>query len=175
VGSVRRKPGVRTHLLGGLIVILPKLGMLKMLAIKDPTVETERAYIASVNLSTATLAVYLRQLMGTKMNTGLTDRDLDTGQPGGSWRVSAHGQDVCPAACQAHESSHAARSGRTEAGHHRLLRRSCGSYFNQERAERVGGRSGETAGAHWHENNFGITSYAVSDPGLEQELPYALP
>jgi hypothetical protein len=39
----------------------------------------------------------------------------------------------------------------------------------------VGGRSGETAGAHWHENNFGITSYAVSDPGLEQELPYALP
>ena len=77
----RRKPGVRTHLLGGLIVILPKLGMLKMLAIKDPTVETERAYIASVNLSTATLAVYLRQLMGTKMNTGLTDRDLDTGQP----------------------------------------------------------------------------------------------
>jgi hypothetical protein len=62
-------------------VILPKLGMLKMLAIKDPTVETERAYIASVNLSTATLAVYLRQLMGTEINTGLTDRDLDTGQP----------------------------------------------------------------------------------------------
>jgi Zinc dependent phospholipase C len=77
----RRKPGVRTHLLSGLIVILPKVGMLKMLAIKDPTVETERAYIASVNLSTATLAVYLRRLMGTEIDTGLTDRDLDTGQP----------------------------------------------------------------------------------------------
>lgn len=77
----RRKPGVGTHLLAGLIVVLPKVGMLKMLAIKDPTVETERAYIASVNLSIATLAVYLRQLNGTKIDTGLTDRDLDTGQP----------------------------------------------------------------------------------------------
>ena len=77
----RRKPGIRIHLLAGLIVILPKVGMLKMLAIKDPTVETERAYIASVNRSTAALAVNLQRLMGTKIDTGLTDRDLDTGQP----------------------------------------------------------------------------------------------
>jgi hypothetical protein len=82
----RRKPGIRIHLLAGLIVILPKIGTLKGLAIKGPTEETERAYIASVNLSTAALAVYLRRLMGTQIDLDLADRDLDTGQqvvPGG--------------------------------------------------------------------------------------------
>jgi hypothetical protein len=77
----RRKPGFRTHLLEGVIVILPKIGTLKMLAIKGPTEETERAYIASVNLSTATLADYLQRLMGAQTDLGLSDRDLDTGQP----------------------------------------------------------------------------------------------
>ena len=82
----RRKPGFRIHLLSGLIVIVPKIGALQMLAIKGPTEETERAYIASVNLSTAALAVYLQRLMGTQIDMGLADRDLDTGQqvvPGG--------------------------------------------------------------------------------------------
>ena len=82
----RRKPGIRIHLLAGVIVILPKIGTLKMLAIKGPTEETERAYIASVNLSTAALAVYLQRLMGAQIDMGLADRDLDTGQqvvPGG--------------------------------------------------------------------------------------------
>jgi hypothetical protein len=77
----RRKPGFRIHLLSGLIVIMPKIGALQMLAIKGPTEETERAYIASVNLSTAALAVHLQQLMGTQIDLGLADRDLDTGQP----------------------------------------------------------------------------------------------
>ncbi len=82
----RRKPGIRIHVLAGVIVILPKVGTLRMLAIKGPTEETERAYIASVNLSTAALAVYLERLMGSKTDMGLADRDLDTGQqvvPGG--------------------------------------------------------------------------------------------
>ncbi len=82
----RRKPGVGIHLLSGLIVIVPKIGALQMLAIKGPTEETERAYIASVNLSIAALAVYLHRLTGTQIDMGLADRDLDTGQqmvPGG--------------------------------------------------------------------------------------------
>ena len=87
----RRKPGVRIHLLAGFIVILPKAGTLKMLSIKGPTEETERKYIASVNLSTAALAIYLARLtgspaMGTQIDLALVDRDLDTGQqvvPGG--------------------------------------------------------------------------------------------
>ncbi len=77
----RRKPGIRIHLLSGLIVIVPKIGTLQGLAIKGPTEETERAYVASVNLSTAALAVYLQRLMGTQIDLGLEDRDLDTGQP----------------------------------------------------------------------------------------------
>src|SRR3954468_7673991 len=76
----RKKPGIRIHLLAGLIAILPKIGMLKMLDIKGPTAETERAYIASVNLATAALAVSLRRLVGTPIDTGLADRDLDTGE-----------------------------------------------------------------------------------------------
>ena len=82
----RRKPGIRIHLLAGVIVILPKIGALRMLAIKGPTVETERAYISSVNLSTAALAVYLQRLAGSQTDMGLVDRDLDTGKqvvPGG--------------------------------------------------------------------------------------------
>ncbi len=77
----RRKPGFRIHFLSGLIVITPKVGTLKMLAIKGPTEATERAYIASVNVSTAELAVYLHRLMGQQIDLGLADRDLDTGQP----------------------------------------------------------------------------------------------
>ena len=77
----RRKPGFSTHMLSGLIVITPKFGTLKMLAIKGPTEETERAYIASVNVSTAALAVYLQRLMGQQTDLGLVDRDLDTGKP----------------------------------------------------------------------------------------------
>ena len=77
----RRKPGIGIHLLSGLIVIVPKIGTLQALAIKGPTEETERAYIASVNLSTAALAVYLQRLIGTQIDLGLEDRDLDTGQP----------------------------------------------------------------------------------------------
>ena len=82
----RRKPGFRTHLLEGVIVVVPKIGTVKMLAIKGPTEETERAYIASVNLSTAALAVYLQRLREAHIDMGLVDRDLDTGQqvvPGG--------------------------------------------------------------------------------------------
>jgi len=82
----RRKPGIRLHLLAGLIAILPKIGTLKMLDIKGPTADTEEAYIASVNLSTAALAISLQRLMGPQIDTGLADRDLDTGVqvvPGG--------------------------------------------------------------------------------------------
>ncbi len=77
----RRKPGMGIYLLCGLITIAPKIGTLRMLSIKGPTEETERAYIASVNLSTAALAVYLQRLMGAQLDIGLPDRDLDTGQP----------------------------------------------------------------------------------------------
>jgi hypothetical protein len=47
----RRKAGIGTYSLAGLLFILPKVGTLKMLAIKGPTSETEEQYIVSVNNS----------------------------------------------------------------------------------------------------------------------------
>jgi hypothetical protein len=58
----RKKPGLGIHLLAGLIVILPKIGPIKMLAIKGPNAETEKRYIESVNLSTGALTQALASL-----------------------------------------------------------------------------------------------------------------
>ena len=69
--SYRKKPGVGTHILAGLIVILPKIGPIKTLAIKHPTEQTEELYIKSVNLSTAALGLQLKQL-GVPDPAGLT-------------------------------------------------------------------------------------------------------
>ena len=82
----RRKPGIRTHLLAFAVLILPKIGPLRMLAIKGPTVETEKWYIESVNESTAMLGRLLGQSGGVAGGGMLADRDLDTGArvtPGG--------------------------------------------------------------------------------------------
>ena len=86
----RRKPGIGTHLLAFLVVIVPKIGPIKMLAIKGPTVETRKWYLESVNDCTAALALVLGQLAapgaGTLHAALLPNRDLDTGAqvvPGG--------------------------------------------------------------------------------------------
>lgn len=51
----RRKPGLGTYSLAGLIFILPKFGPLKLVAIKGPTAATEADYIHSVTQSTTEL------------------------------------------------------------------------------------------------------------------------
>jgi hypothetical protein len=53
--SYRRKPGIGTYTLAGLIFILPKIGPLKMVDVKGPTPATEAEYVRSVVLSTSTL------------------------------------------------------------------------------------------------------------------------
>jgi hypothetical protein len=93
----RRKAGIGTYTLAGLIFILPKFGALKLVAIKDPTQQTEADYLHSVILSEAALR---RRLNGftppanvkgklpspSRNSHPLPNRDLDTGnvvQPGG--------------------------------------------------------------------------------------------
>jgi hypothetical protein len=71
----RKNPGAGTHLLAGLIVIMPKVGPIKMLAIKGPTVQAEARYIESTNLSTTALALALRQL-GVDRTRDVTDREM---------------------------------------------------------------------------------------------------
>jgi len=80
----RKKAGIGTYSLAGLIIILPKIGPLKLLAIKGPNPTTEDEYVRSLNLSIVELR---RQLirMGTN-DRSLPNRDLDTGskvRPGG--------------------------------------------------------------------------------------------
>lgn len=51
----RRKPGIGTYSLAGLLLILPKLGPLKLVAIKGPSPTTEADYLHSVAESSRSL------------------------------------------------------------------------------------------------------------------------
>jgi hypothetical protein len=104
--AYRKKAGVGTHLLAGVLWILPKFGPLVMVAVKGPTAAAEADYMHSVVSSTTVLherlAIFTpvearreRTLSATNsMETlgpldpkqPLPNRDLDTGQvvkPGG--------------------------------------------------------------------------------------------
>jgi Zinc dependent phospholipase C len=75
----RKKAGIGTYALAGLIFIVPKIGPLKLVAIKGPTAATEEEYVRSINLSTDALGSAMTRL-GTAHQT-LVNRDLDTGAP----------------------------------------------------------------------------------------------
>jgi hypothetical protein len=53
--AYRRKAGIGTYTLAGIIFIVPKIGPLKLVAVKDPTESTEADYLHSVVLSLAAL------------------------------------------------------------------------------------------------------------------------
>jgi hypothetical protein len=82
--AYRKKPAFTSHLYAGFIYILPKIGTLKLLAIKGPTQETENLYIKSMN---RTITVMRRVLNNfDQVEYHLPNRDLDTGhvvKPGG--------------------------------------------------------------------------------------------
>ena len=68
----------------GFLFILPKVGTLKMLAIKGPTQQTEDLYIKSVNRSIKSMRFVLTHF--DQIERYLPNRDLDTGlvvKPGG--------------------------------------------------------------------------------------------
>ena len=75
----RKSPGLKTHVLAGVIFILPKVGPLSMLSIRGPQPQTESLYIDSVNHS----VTLLRQLLASyrTIPTKALNRDLDTGAP----------------------------------------------------------------------------------------------
>jgi hypothetical protein len=82
--AYRKTPGFTSHLYAGFIFILPKVGTLKMLAIKGPTEQTEALYIKSVNRSIKSLRFVLAHF--DRIEYYLPNRDLDTGlvmKPGG--------------------------------------------------------------------------------------------
>jgi hypothetical protein len=63
--SYRKRPGIGTNLLTGLIVVIPKIGPAALLATKGPTTGTEERYIESINRSTAALHLVLQHLAAT--------------------------------------------------------------------------------------------------------------
>lgn len=80
----RQPPGFRSHMFADFIFILPKVGSLKLLAIKGPTQQTEDLFIKSLNRSITSLRLALNHF--DTIETYLPNRDLDTGQkvqPGG--------------------------------------------------------------------------------------------
>jgi hypothetical protein len=76
--AYRKSPGFGSHLYAGFIFILPKIGPLKLLAIKGPNQQTEDLYVKSLNRS----IVVLRKVLTDYDHIGiyLNNRDLDTGQ-----------------------------------------------------------------------------------------------
>jgi len=75
--AYRKTPGFGSHLYAGFIFILPKIGVLKLLAIKGPTSQTEDIYIKSVNRSINVLRRILDDY--DHVERYLANRDLDTG------------------------------------------------------------------------------------------------
>ena len=59
--AYRKKPGIGTYSLAGFLYILPKVGALKLVAVKGPTQATEEKYVHSVLDSTDALARMLRR------------------------------------------------------------------------------------------------------------------
>jgi len=75
-----RNPGLGAHIIAVFIVILPRIGKLSYLAIKDPTAETEALYVASVNRSVDLFRLHLEKLQRDGVEQpDLPNRDLDTG------------------------------------------------------------------------------------------------
>ena len=73
-------PTFEAHLLGILIHLVPKIGILKILAIKPPSTETEDLFVKSLDVALDRFETLLRELdkNGTS-GVALANRDLDTG------------------------------------------------------------------------------------------------
>ncbi len=76
--AYRKNPGFRSHLYAGFIFILPKVGTLKLLAIKGPTEHTEDLYIKSLNRSIKAMRLVLANY--DTIDHYIANRDLDTGE-----------------------------------------------------------------------------------------------
>jgi hypothetical protein len=78
----RKRAGIGTYSLAGLILILPKIGPLAMLKIKGPTSAAEQDYVKSVNASVDRMNRVLSAMKDgdtAEVIKDLPNRDLDTG------------------------------------------------------------------------------------------------
>lgn len=90
--SYRRHAGIGTWTLAGLIVILPKIGPLKLVAVKDPTPQTEQDYVHSLALSTAALRrMLVRFTPPEKRKKHVADGKVDGNSPQTKRELSTSG------------------------------------------------------------------------------------
>ena len=76
------KPGIRAHLVAALITIIPKIGVLKILAVKAPSGATEDLFVTSAADAIDRFRQGLRVLESSAaMDWRLPNLDLDTGSP----------------------------------------------------------------------------------------------
>ena len=95
--NYRHHAGIGTYMLAGIIFIVPKIGPIKLVAVKGPNEKTEEEYLHSVLLATDTLRRDLHRFTAPSSSVPvlswhshlerhpLANRDLDTGrvvQPG---------------------------------------------------------------------------------------------
>ncbi|MBV9505903.1 MAG: zinc dependent phospholipase C family protein [Acidobacteriia bacterium] len=77
-----RDPSVQAYLLGFLIRFIPKVGILRILAIKAPSMETENLFVESLNDAVARFGGLLTKLAKEPSgDLALNNLDLDTGAP----------------------------------------------------------------------------------------------
>jgi hypothetical protein len=77
--AYRHPPGFGSHMLAGVIFVIPKFGPIRMLAIRGPQPQTEAFYIDSVNRSIRALRLVLTNY--DRIGHYISNRDLDTGLP----------------------------------------------------------------------------------------------
>jgi uncharacterized protein (DUF433 family) len=75
----RSHAGFGTHLLAGLIVILPKLGALSDLSLRGPSPSAQQDYINSLTQTTAALRTLLANASSGSGQQAIPNKDLDTG------------------------------------------------------------------------------------------------
>ena len=72
----RKRSGIGTYMLAGLIFIMPKIGPLSDLAVRGPTPTAEQDYVNSLM---QTASVLRRMVQNATKADGLLNKDLDTG------------------------------------------------------------------------------------------------
>jgi hypothetical protein len=80
-GTGDSKPGIRSHLLAFVIIMIPKIGTLKILRTRSPSTDTEQLFLESANESVDRFRQLLTTLtLHPGLDLQLDDVDLDTGK-----------------------------------------------------------------------------------------------
>jgi len=92
----RQKPGIGMYSLAALIFILPKIGPLRMAAVKGPTEATESDYVHSVKVSTEALRHMLAHFTPPGSRSSEEEQSLERAHSGRTAQAESEGKPVPP-------------------------------------------------------------------------------